>query len=202
MKQGEPESLRAFLKRFNQAALEVPTTSPEVKINALTNSLRDGDLFSSLAKKYVHTFDELLKRAEKYVTLEEVRKEKNAEAKSSAHDKNKESKRNNTGLDLPKLGKTGPRVRYKKYIPLKLEPAEVLEIAIGHPELKFPWSRSKRPTKPKSDLSCHFHNDYGHDTNQCFHLKDEIERLIQAGHLKEFVYRDRQGPRGHKKKRA
>lgn len=65
MRESENESLRAFLKRFNQEALEVPTVTPEVKINALTNSLRDGKLFSSLTKKPVSTFDELLRRAEK-----------------------------------------------------------------------------------------------------------------------------------------
>ncbi|GER28437.1 acyl-CoA-binding domain 3, partial [Striga asiatica] len=33
---------------------------------------------------------------------------------------------------------------------------------------------------------------YGHDTDDCRHLKDEIERLIKAGHLKEFIYKDRE----------
>ncbi|KAL8548161.1 hypothetical protein ACS0TY_007471 [Phlomoides rotata] len=140
MKQGESESLRAFLKRFNQAGLEVPTTSPEVNINALTNDHRDGDMFSSLAKKHVHTFDELLKRAEKYLTLEEVRKAKKTEANSSAHNKKKEPKVKSTRHDPPKTGRIRPRRRYEKYTPLKLEPAEVLEIAVGHPEMKFLWS--------------------------------------------------------------
>ncbi|KAL8492245.1 hypothetical protein ACS0TY_023763 [Phlomoides rotata] len=130
-----------------------PYSIPVVKINALTNNLRDGDMFSSLAKKLVHTFDELLKRAKKYVTLEEVHKAKKAEAKSSAHDKKKEPEVKSTGPDPPKSGKTWPRGTYEKYTPLKLELAE-----------------------------------------------NEIERLIQEGHLKEFVYRDRQGPQGYKRK--
>ncbi|KAL8463215.1 hypothetical protein ACS0TY_034017 [Phlomoides rotata] len=40
------------------------------------HGLRDGDLFSSLAKKYTVTFDDLLRRAEKYITIEEVQKAK------------------------------------------------------------------------------------------------------------------------------
>ncbi|KAL8522807.1 hypothetical protein ACS0TY_012951 [Phlomoides rotata] len=51
-----------------RAALEVLSVTPEVKINALTNNLKDGGLFSYLAKKHAQSFDELLKRAEKYVT--------------------------------------------------------------------------------------------------------------------------------------
>ncbi|KAL8535492.1 hypothetical protein ACS0TY_011212 [Phlomoides rotata] len=87
MRHGYNESLRAFLKRFNQAAQEVPTASPEVKINALTNGLRDEDLLSSLAKKPVATFDDLLRRAEKYITLEEVWKAKKAALKPLASEK-------------------------------------------------------------------------------------------------------------------
>ncbi|KAL0394907.1 UNVERIFIED_CONTAM: hypothetical protein Slati_4456900 [Sesamum latifolium] len=42
--------------------------------------------------------------------------------------------------------------------------------------------------RPKSDKFCHFHNDYGHTTEECRHLKNEIERLIQNGYLQEYVY--------------
>ncbi|GER46195.1 hypothetical protin [Striga asiatica] len=36
-----------------------------------------------------------------------------------------------------------------------------------------------------------YHMDYGHTMNNCKKLNDEIERLIRAGHLKEFAYKDR-----------
>ncbi|KAL0427160.1 UNVERIFIED_CONTAM: hypothetical protein Slati_2890800 [Sesamum latifolium] len=34
---------------------------------------------------------------------------------------------------------------------------------------------------------CRFHNDYGHTTEECRHLKNKIERLIQNGYLQEYV---------------
>ncbi|XP_062073476.1 uncharacterized protein LOC133777749 [Humulus lupulus] len=36
---------------------------------------------------------------------------------------------------------------------------------------------------------CRFHNDYGHETNECNHLKEEIELLIRQNnaHLKRYV---------------
>lgn len=69
--------------------MEVPLESAKVKINALTNGLRDEDLFSSLVKKLVEAFDELLRRAEKHVTLEEVRKAKKTKVKSTFVEKKK-----------------------------------------------------------------------------------------------------------------
>ncbi|KAL0445064.1 UNVERIFIED_CONTAM: hypothetical protein Slati_2229100 [Sesamum latifolium] len=49
--------------------------------------------------------------------------------------------------------------------------------------------RSWRDTlqRPKSDKFCRFHNNYGHTIEECRHLKNEIERLIQNGYLQEFV---------------
>ncbi|XP_024038303.1 uncharacterized protein LOC112097350 [Citrus clementina] len=34
---------------------------------------------------------------------------------------------------------------------------------------------------------CEFHEDFGHSTAECFHLRKEIESLILSGYLKEFV---------------
>ncbi|KAL0453570.1 UNVERIFIED_CONTAM: hypothetical protein Slati_1335100 [Sesamum latifolium] len=39
----------------------------------------------------------------------------------------------------------------------------------------------------KSDKYCRFHKDRGHSTEDCYHLKNEIEKLIQRGYLKEYV---------------
>ena len=35
--------------------------------------------------------------------------------------------------------------------------------------------------------NCAFHKDIGDNTDRCVALKDEIERLIRAGHFKEFI---------------
>ncbi|KAL0449250.1 UNVERIFIED_CONTAM: hypothetical protein Slati_1481400 [Sesamum latifolium] len=53
--------------------------------------------------------------------------------------------------------------------------------------LSRPRSYKDRPRQPKLDKFCQFHNDYGHTTKECRHLKSEIERLIQNGYLQEYV---------------
>ena len=35
--------------------------------------------------------------------------------------------------------------------------------------------------------NCAFHKDIWHNTNRCVALKDKIERLIRAGHFKDFI---------------
>ena len=36
---------------------------------------------------------------------------------------------------------------------------------------------------------CKFHKDRGHDTAECFQLRDQIEALIQEGYLQEYINR-------------
>ena len=43
------------------------------------------------------------------------------------------------------------------------------------------------PAKRDSTKYCEFHRDHGHRTNDCIHLRKEIEYLIQRGHLCHFV---------------
>ncbi|KAL0400335.1 UNVERIFIED_CONTAM: hypothetical protein Sradi_2376800 [Sesamum radiatum] len=47
-----------------------------------------------------------------------------------------------------------------------------------------------REDPKRSSKYCQFHRDHGHNTEDCFHLKDEIEQLIQQGYLEEYIERD------------
>ncbi|KAL0289146.1 UNVERIFIED_CONTAM: hypothetical protein Sradi_7079500 [Sesamum radiatum] len=153
--QGEDEPLKEYLQRFNTAALEVPAATHEVKANAFSQGLLDGDFFKSLAKKPVSKFDALLARAVKYINMEEAQ----AAKKDSRGEKRKE---------------------VKELAPTKKPRGDLRE-------RRPPFQRRDTPQQPKSDKFCRFHNDYGHTTEECRHLKNEIKRLIQNGYLEEYV---------------
>ena len=46
------------------------------------------------------------------------------------------------------------------------------------------------PNKRNKNKYCRFHRDHGHDTDECYDLKQQIENLIKQGKLRHFVGRD------------
>ena len=59
-----------------------------------------------------------------------------------------------------------------------------------HPSLKWPEKMKGDPNKRNRNKYCRFHRDHGHDTDECFDLKQQIENLIRQGKLRYFLGRD------------
>ncbi|GFY81585.1 histone B2 [Actinidia rufa] len=70
--QKETKSLKDFVKRFNQAILEVEDPSDKVIIMAMMEGLRPGPLFDSLSKNVPETLSALQSKADKYIAAEEL----------------------------------------------------------------------------------------------------------------------------------
>ena len=50
-----------------------------------------------------------------------------------------------------------------------------------------PLRMRKDALKRDKSKYCNYHKDHDHDTEECIHLKENIEDLILQGHLKNFV---------------
>ncbi|KAG8373594.1 hypothetical protein BUALT_Bualt11G0040600 [Buddleja alternifolia] len=71
MHQGTTETISEYIRRFNAAAVQVPSASVEVLANAFAQGLNDGEL----ANKSATNFDKFLARVETYINMEQVRKD-------------------------------------------------------------------------------------------------------------------------------
>ena len=58
------------------------------------------------------------------------------------------------------------------------------------PSLKWPKKMKGDPNKRNRNKYCCFHRDHGHDTDECFDLKQQIKNLIRQGKLRNFLERD------------
>ncbi|GAV56648.1 LOW QUALITY PROTEIN: hypothetical protein CFOL_v3_00190, partial [Cephalotus follicularis] len=62
------------------------------------------------------------------------------------------------------------------------------------------WPEKLRSPIERRDVEkyCRYHRDHGHDTEDCRQVKNQIEDLIQRGHLRKYV--DREAPHGRREK--
>ncbi|GAA0153150.1 hypothetical protein LIER_11462 [Lithospermum erythrorhizon] len=56
----------------------------------------------------------------------------------------------------------------------------------------MPQPPKLKTSQYKTDMRkyCQYHKEHGHDTDDCRHLKIEIEKLIQRGQLKEYIHKE------------
>ena len=89
--------------------------------------------------------------------------------------------------------KAGPSARSQQYMPLNMPLNQVLMQMKDDPSLKWPEKMKGDPNKRNRNKYCRFHRDHGHDTDECFDLKQQIENLIRQGKLRSFLGRDHKG---------
>ncbi|XP_014503171.1 uncharacterized protein LOC106763501 [Vigna radiata var. radiata] len=194
LRQGKDETLKAFMYRYNHAARRIKGASPEFIISSLPNCLKAGFVSESLYAKLPNTLEELQQKMAKFIKIEDqriFRKQQHEEHPVSGNKKEGKRRVENVREQKPMVN-LNPR--YDRYAHLTAPREKVLERAL---QSNLIFQRRKFPPKNVDAAQiCRFHNSGGHTTEGCQTLKDELEKLIRAEHLREFVKED-SGRVGH-----
>ncbi|KAL6334842.1 hypothetical protein AAG906_022831 [Vitis piasezkii] len=180
------ESLREFVKRFGQVVLQVEAYSMDVVLQIFKRSICPSTpFFESLAKKPPTTMDDLFRRASKYSMLEDdVRaathqilvagqaSRSGAERSAKLPDRPRPSDRRQEGPSRPELPPLTPlSISYEKLLPMIRDLSDFRD-------------HSKK---------CAYHKEHDHTTETCRSLHYLVEKLIRAGHLKQYLRSDARG---------
>ena len=81
--------------------------------------------------------------------------------------------------------------RFTSFTPLIAPIDQVLMQIKDEEVLTYPRKLKGDPNRRSRDKYCRFHHDHGHDTADCYDLKQQIETLIKQGNLQKFVRKER-----------
>ncbi|GKV35525.1 hypothetical protein SLEP1_g43782 [Rubroshorea leprosula] len=183
----EGESLRDYMQRFNKATLDIDNVPNTICLSALLHGLKRGRFLDDLLENPPRTWNEVNDRSASFILSEDFQS-----SKRRANDKQNKSQEQPPRREEKKKqkvneqwGKPADFPKYANYIPLTLPRSQILA-QIQH------WVRRPPPPlyeSPRADKSkhCDYHRTYGHNTEDCQHLKDELEFLARNGKLEGYV---------------
>ncbi|RDX66335.1 hypothetical protein CR513_54912, partial [Mucuna pruriens] len=121
--------------------------------------------------------EEISARAEKHVEMEEDQ----PDCKDIRHlAKAKEDKH-------PMLARTNEHTQ--RFTPLTEKRTQILREIYHTTLLEYPQGAKGKVMGKDKDGWCDFHQAFGHITEDCWALKTQIEKLVQAGHLNRYIRR-------------
>ncbi|GAU49855.1 hypothetical protein TSUD_129970 [Trifolium subterraneum] len=163
-----------------------------MKLYLLEEGLREGTKFQeAVGIVEVQTLDAFFELAQQYIKWEdkqkpsEVRRPRNFEVggPSSQREERRADEKKSEGGKVREA--KPPKSKFTYHTPLNAPRDRILS-EISSAGIRFP---KQLPTKPNVDKKklCRFHKSYGHVTDDCVHLKDAIEILIQKGYARQYV---------------
>ncbi|GMN37312.1 hypothetical protein TIFTF001_042608 [Ficus carica] len=169
IKQDESEPLKEYLDRFDKAVVQIKSCSDDTLIQAFREGVKDMRLVWTLAYDVPPTFAHLRGIAWKHAEADEYVRGRDARR-----------------VEAPSGPRT-PMARFHQYTPLVATVEHVLNQVSGRGLLRDPPPLRTDRARRNQNKYCNFHKDVGHETKDCLQLRDQIELLVQDGHLREFV---------------
>ena len=194
VRQGDNEPLEDYTRRFNQEAMQVEDFTDQAAIQAILAGLRPGAFRWDIAKNTPKTLSGVIEEAQKHVIAEGLTftdESRYQDPPEKEEPKLREDGAPNSDRRKAKSETPPPphlrRSRFDRYTPLTIPRRDILHQIQGQNVLKRPEPLKTPFGRKNKNKYCRYHRDYGHDTEDCFELKEEIEALIRRGQLRHFV---------------
>ena len=177
------------MTRFYKELLRVGEAKDQVILTTFQAGLLPRDFFFSITKIPPKTVADLLQKTQKYMNAKDAvlakemkGKRKRDEGTSSNHDKKKETRSVRQTIGKKK-GIPNRKPKFTNFTPLIMPIEQVMMQIRDNPSLQWPKPISTPAEKRDKNKYCRFHLDHGHRTDECRHLKDQVETLILQGKL-------------------
>ncbi|XP_077245999.1 uncharacterized protein LOC143885828 [Tasmannia lanceolata] len=167
-------------------ALQVQNLDPSAAMSALLTGAGSNDFRRSVAHQNQHSLADLMAGAEEYIAVEETLAALDLTRRKTSEDKNLTKQRRDDKAPASRREKS-PQRREENFTPLNTSRRHILAAISDEEFVRWPARMISKGNKRDQSKYCWFHRDHGHDTDECWQLKKEIEQLIGRGYLKKYV---------------
>ncbi|XP_077232465.1 uncharacterized protein LOC143869793 [Tasmannia lanceolata] len=202
--QGKDETLQKFIGRFRVELHQINEPNFDMVRTVLRHAIRDRDMKVALNVNPPRDLQELMATADRYINNEEsfaierelettrgteMRKDDSRSLPSHKHARHND--RQNRRAPNPQFDRVN-------YTPLNNTISNILYEIRDREPINWPERMRNSGKGKSSNKYCRFHQGHGHTTDNCYHLKNKIERLAGLGMIDRYLQnpsRNQQRPR-------
>ncbi|PWA81898.1 reverse transcriptase domain-containing protein [Artemisia annua] len=180
IKQGEGESTEDFMERFKKECRHVKGAPEVLKISGFMHGIKKPELIKRLHDNIPRTVDEMMKATMSFLKGEVAAGNQERRKPSSSWGQSDGGQKHNFqrgGFKSPQ----SPERKQDRFTLLSKTPREIL--ALEKEKFKPPPPMTTLVEKRNLSKFCDFHGEPGHSTDECIHLRRQIEELIRNGKL-------------------
>jgi hypothetical protein len=197
MRMKDSESLKSYSSRYWEVYNEVDGGTKEMAIKTFKLGLNPkSELRHNLSRRLAKSMRDLMSRIEQYVQVEVDRVRTNAVSTQSRLPRKPAIMEPRKAEPPPKNPTCFPRPKeLGRVYTVFNEPIYRIMAEIKN-ESFFSWPTPLGGDSSKRDLNkyCSYHKEKGHMTEKCYSLKQHLEELARAGHLRHYL---RDGQKQH-----
>nr|GEU38463.1 reverse transcriptase domain-containing protein [Tanacetum cinerariifolium] len=191
IKKIEGESTEDFMQRFKTKSRHVKRASECIIISEFMYEITNPELIKRLHDNIPKSVDEMMRVTTSFLKGE-VAASNQARKKALLPWKQHEAGRKQNFNKRGDFRNQQRSERWRdKFTLFTKSPKEILALDKG--KFKTPPPLTMHVEKRNSNKFCEFHEEVGHNTDECMHLKRQIEELIKAGKLSHLIKELKQG---------
>ncbi|GJY00143.1 reverse transcriptase domain-containing protein [Tanacetum coccineum] len=185
IKQREGESTEEFVQRFKAKSRHVKGAPECMRIFGFMHAITNPKLIKRLHDKIPKSVDEMMRVTTSFLKGE-VATSYQARKKALPAWKQQEPKRKQNFDKRGDFQNQQRSERRRDKFTLLIKSLRKL-LALDKGKFKTPPPMTTPVEKRNNNKFCEFHGEVGHNTDECMHLKRQIEKLIKAGKLSHDI---------------
>ncbi|GJZ25531.1 hypothetical protein Tco_0569784 [Tanacetum coccineum] len=178
-------STEAFMECFKAESMHVNGAPKCMRVSGFMHGITNPDLIKRLNDKIPKSVDEMMSITTSFLRREVAVANQSRKKASSTwrHHEASHKPRFDKRPDFKNRQKSTRR--HDRFTPLIKTPKEIL--VTDTVKFKAPPPMSGPAKNRNKNKFCEFHGDKGHNTDECIHLKKQIEEEVKSGQLSHLI---------------